>query len=456
MRLRCLIWTGGTILATCAVIGFFILLNSSKNRSDAVEEKILAPGIPLEEKGSPSAYQHSIDPIDEAAATLERLVDISAACPDPAAVILSDACLQAIELFFSNWSFGTQFSTVKPYTTGLKYSRIFNDPGRDRRLVFATLERKECFLSRSEQRSYWGQNFADISEHCHAAAFTNYAQFNAICSEFRDSRDAEKDWIDPERSTYQGKTRFQHFLDVVTQSDGIQDNDAQFERRKRWLWREVLEVRWLKQKCAQFNMVPTMDAVRDLKNYEKLRTHGERIYATFASHWEFVGPSSNIYEALTKLADYLGDGDTREGYRRGGEAWEELVYGRNFQRNLEANPWRKELDQGKLGPSHGRGDRLFVALDAVLALELERIEFDWPWLVESVCKESDYIGTDEIGNMSCQEVVQHFRVAFAEILEDSRKTGDNEEYTRAVNFFERRHQFFNKFEDTAVELGLYD
>ena len=202
--------------------------------------------------------------------------------------------------------------------------------------------------------------------------------------------------------------------------------------------------------------MPVVDAVRDAKEYELLMNLVFRIESSYKEKWESEHYSTNIYEGLTDMASYVGGGFWVKGYRQGSEAWEELVYGRNFDTDLEKYPWRRALDRGSLGPTNSRALRLYTAEYVVASLEDLEVEFDWYWLVESVCKESEYPGTDEVGNMSCQGVVDLMRNTVGQALEENRHSEGGENYERNVASWDRYFQFLDKFQNIALELGIYD
>lgn len=456
MRVRIGHWIAGAFLVGVMVVGGILLIPALQRSLDESEQSIADSDSPVTETQDSSNDSSELDLINEVSTFDDQSFDLLVACPDPAAEHLPETCVRVLDQFFLDWNFGRLSRPVAPSLTWLKFGRIFGDPEKDRKLVLATLEREECFLPYNELEAFWGRNIANRTEQCHSSAFVNYAQFNLICMEFRDGRDSEMKWIHPDVAAYRGKTQFQHFSDTIEESAERNNNDAQFERRKSWLWREVLEARWLKRKCAQFGSVPVMAPVRDTKEYDLLKNLVFRLERSYKEKWESEHYRTNIYEGLIDLASYVGGGFWVKGYRQEGEAWEELVYGRNFDTDLEKYPWRETLDEGRLKPTNGRAMRLNTAWNAVASLEDMEVEFDWYWLVESVCQESEYPGTDEVGNMSCQGVVDLMRNTVGQALDESRHNEDGENYERSVAGWDRYFQFLDKFQNVALELGIYD
>lgn len=454
MQLKPIHWIVCAAVLACAIVGTLIVLTIPSKPSlslpDTAEGSVTA-----DQKQASPAEHVQLEVTDNSPEIDDKPIDFLAICPDPAAEVLSEACLQALDQYFVDRTFGMQVHfSYGTRRRSLTYERVFARPAEDRRRVFATLQRKECFLEGDELYAYWENESQEQKESCHAEAFTNYSQFNVICSVFRNGNDAEREWIDPRRAVYSGSTRFQHFVNVFEESRLDDNNAAEMERRKDWLWKEVLEVRWLKRKCAEFGSVSIMDEDHDIREYEQLRAIMEQlgIHPTFKS----TLARSYIYLGLTELAFRLGDGMLEYGYRQGSEAWEELVYGTKVGKDEKEHSWRIDLDRGRLGPEYGRGIRFLAAWDAVRGMEQEGIKFDWHWLVESVCKESDYQGTDTVGIMNCRDFVSHMREGFAGELDDARRREDRGTYEKNLITAESYFKFLDQLEMTALELGIYD
>lgn len=458
MRLKALHWVVGSILSVFVVVALTLLLARAHEPSLASTDKINGVKISDDRELEILADPSQFEPIEDAVVLDKSMIDLLVACPDPAAENLSLACLQALDSYFLDKTFGKRArSLLIPESdwNALDYRRVFANPLEDRLRVFATLEKEECFLRGDDLQAHWGRNIDDRREICHAEAFTNYAQFNLICAGFRDGRDAEREWIDPRAAIYSGKTRFQHFQGAI---DELFDQNSALskKRRQEWLWAEVLEVRWLKHKCAEFDSVPGMSADRDVREYELLRIQTADNSA-LAKGWKSRHPRSNIYDGLVSLAGFLGDGYLTYGYRQGGEAWEELVYGVPIGGDKEEHPWRADLDRGRLDPTFGRGDRLLTAMTAVFGLQREGIEFDRHWLVESLCRESEYRGPDaERGNISCQDFFHDLRATLVQGLKDMQDTEDQETYAKNQESANRYFRVLDEFERVALELGIYD
>ena len=254
MRTRIELWVAGAILSGVMVVGVFLLLPALQHSPDESEQSTVDVDSPVTETHDSSTDSSELDLINVVANSEDKSTDLMDVCSDPSSEELSQECWIAMDGYFLNWRFGWQNHVFEPGLSWLEFGQIFADPERDRKLVLATLEREECFLPYDEMEAFWGRNTADRIELCHPSSFLNYAQFNLICMQFRDGRDSERQWIDPDVAVYRGKTRFQHFLGAIEESEEGNNNPAQYERRKSWLWSEVLEIRWLKRQCESLSL----------------------------------------------------------------------------------------------------------------------------------------------------------------------------------------------------------
>ncbi len=458
MRMKSASWVETTLVAACLVAVAFPIPTAHGETIIDLGRSIFDTDVFAKPEQSLYAEDLLHDRVDEGKAeTGEEHLDLLTACTDPAREKLSEACLKALDRFFLNKAFGYQSPHYPIHYenlthTTLYYGRIFAEPVADRSRVLSVLDREECFLTGDDRLEYWGRSGRNLKESCHAAAFTNHAQFGAICSGYRGGRDAEREWIDPEWAVYAGKTRFQHFVNVMEEFRKSGDDDAAFERRKNWLWVEVLEARWLKRQCAKSDSVHTLDGDRYVLEFERLKTLATRLQHVPMSIWEARDPRINIYEGLTRLASFLGERLTEQGFREGDEAWQELVYGER----LEDTDWARNLDKNFLCPTNSRGIRMLVGTSIATVLESRGVDFDWHWLVESVCRTSDYRGTDDAGSKSCRWWVDNVR---ADIMNGEFHflfDEDMASYTRNEESLREHLWVFDRFEEVALELGVYD
>ncbi len=445
------------LVVTClAGLLVLVLIQSDKTDSEAAQSPPNADVQPERERSIASNLIQQ-ETIIESPSNSNEKPDLLTGCPDPAVEVLSEACLDALNQHFLSKTFGFKTFYYRSANEGereyfLRYQRIFADPVKDRGRVFATLDQEECFLRGDDYRAYWVNSGLDPKEYCNAEAFTNYAQFGAICYGFREGRDAEREWVAPQQTAYGDKTRFQHFASVLEEFRKSGDNAVAHERRKAWLWEEVLEVRWLKRQCANFESVPTLDGDRYVKEYELLKNFSIQRNYVDERTWESRDPRVNVYESLRRLAAVFGDGLTTRGYRQDWEAWQELVYGVHFGDSLDM----EALDKGRLNPTIAREVRLFTALDASISLDNLNVAYDWHWLVESVCRTSDYRGSDEDGNKSCRWCVADFRRGMAESLVESRDSVGVPLEESIPSPYRDFHRAIDRFEEVALELGIYD
>ncbi len=461
MRKRIAYLIAAMLLVT-GLAGLLVLVLIQSDETDS-EELQLPPNADVQPERERSTLTNLVDQetIAETASNSSDDPDFLTVCTDPTVEILGEDCLRTLDQFFASKTFGEQVKILGPDALILlDYGRIFADPDGDRWRVLATLDNEECFDEGKVNQEYWRRSGRNRYESCNADAFTNYAQFGAICHGFRDGRDAEREWIDRNWVASTGKTRFQHFLGVLDGFRENSDDEVAYERRKEWLWEEVLEVRWLKQQCARFDTVPTLHDDLVSNEYQQIQNLLVRLNHSIGTDWDSQHPRTNIYEGLTVLAWFLGEGVTTEGYRQGSEAWQELVYGVHVERDPKFRDWDdfSKLDRGLLGPTTARGTRMFTAVRAAMALEKLDIDYDWHWLVESVCRTSDYRGPgeEEEGNKSCRWWVSEFRTGLADGPADPRYSQDPEVIAAGNDYTEKFLRALERIEEVAMELGIYD
>ncbi len=104
---------------------------------------------------TPEPINESDDfPVREQSRSDRNESNLLTACPEPADEVLDGTCLQALDQYFLNKAFGYQVQYFQrerkgdPVKRWLEYGRIFADPARDQMLVFATLDREDCFSRR--------------------------------------------------------------------------------------------------------------------------------------------------------------------------------------------------------------------------------------------------------------------------------------------------------------------
>ncbi len=446
------------VVTGLAGLQVLVLVQSDETDSEEPQTPPNADVQPERERSTPPSLVDQ-ETITETPSDRSDDPDFLTVCPDPTVEILGEDCLRTLDQFFASKTFGKQIRLIGPRPlVRLDYGRIFADPDGDRWRVLATLDNEECFDEGKVTQEYWRRSGRNRYESCNAVAFTNYAQFGAICHGFRNGRDAEREWIDRNWVATTGKTRFQHFLGILEDFGEDSDDEVAYEHRKKWLWEEVLEVRWLKRQCARFDTVPTLDGDLVSKEYQQIQNLLVRLDFSVGINWELQHPRTNIYEGLTRLARFLGEGVATEGYRQGSEAWQELVYGVHVERDPKFRDWDDftHLDEGMLGPTTARGTRMFSAVRAAMALEMRDIDYDWHWLVESVCKTSDYRGPDEEGNRSCQWWVRKFRTGLADGPAEPRESQDPEVIAAGNDYKEKFLWALEQIEEVAMELGIYD
>ena len=308
----------------------------------------------------------------------------------------------------------------------LTFERIFADPTGDLLRVQNALSRPECLLK--EDESNW-----ELVETCHAEAFLNYALINRFCFD---------DGLDRRGRTY------------------VWENPTPEEDR--FMWKQDLENEWLRKKCEAID--PALKLTEHSELYQKSDVEPSVLdpieRSILAKGWisvaditelsarldDTAGPLEEwVQEAgLIELSARLGDdtagvifGGTKRFIEKG------YKYGR-FSRLLTSDGWQ-EFAQ-KRQPAADRFLQTFNMLAIAAAHRpdpRDEIDFDWELIARHLCEppynKSKSYSTEEQENpesKSCREVVHELR-------------------RRDIKFAPLQ-QTLDKFEQVAIELGVYE
>lgn len=303
---------------------------------------------------------------------------------------------------------GIEFSLVK-LDNPMTYERLFSDPDGDFARLEHALTRNECLTT--------NENLArsELKEICHADAFTNVAALIEFCHGSFDAIDYVKQ--------------------AVEQYHGVQTEQEVIDKT----WKDFVERRWVAQQCRRINWVVDLDLSSDPRQFELLLAIGDP---------ERIDPDDNRV-ALDKLLRKQGLYERRErdvlyrtlievGARLGDDAaalTDEGLYNGRFTSLFASQSWR-DLSSVQ-SPSESR---LQLVVDFIFALEKDKTDFDWEWLVTHICAPQEFwtITSAEFSKpRSCRDVV-------------------NSLYNNLESTSERGLQILDEFERVAIELDVYN
>lgn len=234
-----------------------------------------------------------------------------------------------------------------------------------------------------------------LKERCHAEAFMNYAEFYHVC--FRHGSSPTRTWLAPRTA----KTFVQK-------------------------WKEMLEEHWIKQQCNKFDSTIAIHESHP-EQFETLVAMGmpefDESKETLREHYPTDFQKKHfVYNTMIEFAARLGDQSAALTYK--GQPYGQL------SGLFSSEPWNT-IQIAYDDPSR---ERVEQALDFISLLEPFKVQFNWEWLVEHMCYRSD---DDESDNpVSCRDIVYDMH------------TVDQVEG--------RQLELVNKFEQVAIELGVYE
>ncbi len=289
----------------------------------------------------------------------------------------------------------------------LTFERIFADPAGDLARVQDALSNPECLLEGDETN--W-----ELKETCHADAFMNYAMFNRYCYNSGRIRASTVDAEDP--TPEQNVSR----------------------------WKHDLEEAWIEKKCDTFAPELRLTAERypELTEWLWSLTNPEERDMMEVLYGRKSMLSGNLIEHAARLGDNAA-GLTQIVPRLHSEVG--AVYGR-FSWLLDSEDWYEFARKQEPSTEHFRHTFKMLALASARRPDpRDEIKFDWEWVARHLC-EPPYYNEYEIYHhevsgeipepKSCQEIVHELRQSELNIAPV--------------------HRALDKFEQVAIELGVYE
>ena len=301
----------------------------------------------------------------------------------------------------------------------MTYERVFRDPRGDRARVLEALSRPECQFADGELIRW------ELKETCNADAFANYVNFLKVCQ-------------------YQGY--LSRWIALTKDDQALFETDSD---RDPWenlgqedriiLIKKHIEHAWAHEECKSSGL-PNLEFepfAADRELYQMLELVGRRV-----GERDPDLPKSNIAEPSNKaelaklfliaIAARLGDEWARHEYF-GSDRWRLDSWDRYVQ---SEHPWRSQTKIfERFHNSMPSVGQVIDAVELVLALEDDKVEFDWQYLVNELCE----YHVEEAGtSTNCQTAI--------ELLDQS---WDPVTYQRHLSVL-------SKFRAIALELDVYN
>lgn len=301
----------------------------------------------------------------------------------------------------------------------MTYERVFRDPRGDRARVLEALSRPECQFADGELIRW------ELKETCNADAFANYVNFLKVCQ----YQGYLSRWI---ALTKDDQARFETDFDRDPWENLGQENRI-------FLIKKHIEHAWAHEECKSSGL-PNLEFesfAADRELYQMLELVGRRV-----GERDPDLPKSNIAEPSNKaelaklfliaIAARLGDEWARHEYF-GSDRWRLDSWDRYVQ---SEHPWRSQTKIfERFHNSMPSVGQVIDAVELVLALEDDKVEFDWQYLVNELCE----YHVEEAGtSTNCQTAI--------ELLDQS---WDPVTYQRHLSVL-------SKFRAIALELDVYN
>lgn len=416
--------------ATSLIVVVFILNFSSDSTSSPIAQKVSSIGETTSELNhvgetvpSTNANERSED-VWEICGLSEFPTESESAKALVQTLEISQECLSALEIHtlktnpFERNGLAVvkgipEFSLVildNPMT----YERIFEDPAEDLQRIIEALSQPDC-----EWEEFYGKK--ELSEVCHAEAFTNYATFYHACFNMAGKK------------SKQAKMYFhlQHYYIFEAQEpkpDNITD-----------MWQGYLEYRWVEEKCKEFGSEVALSAENYPREFETLRKYSESRVSSYDYQLLLLEREKNPlfslpftkYDLITILLDF--------GAELGDEAAGLALLDRGvFANKLHNGKWTELKIERALST-----ERLREFLWFALGLERRGVKLNWDWLVRHICSSQTAIESDKSAteHANCRAAI-------------------NDLYTkRASSGHEREDPLLvalDRFQRFAIELDVYE
>ena len=292
----------------------------------------------------------------------------------------------------------------------MTHERIFRDPNGDRARVLEALSRPECQFADGELIRW------DLKETCHADAFANYVNFLRVCQ-------------------YQGYLgRWIHIQEMDRELFANSSEQSPWydlgEEDRVSLLKKHLEYSWMFDQCESSGL-PNLEFEPDAADkelYRQLELVGQRINEPERPSYSDK-KLAELY--LIGIAARLGDDWAIHEYK-GSKLFQLDTWDRYVQAH---HSWRAETEHLEEFQSKPLSvQQVIDAVDLVLALEDDKVSFDWKYLVDVLCTYSP----EETGtSTSCQVVIEQLDQTLDPVI---------------------HHRYFSvlaKFRSVALELDVY-
>ena len=303
----------------------------------------------------------------------------------------------------------------------MTYERIFRDPLGDRERVLEALSRPECQFTDNELIRW------ELKETCHADAFANYINFLRVCKyEGYLSR-----WIALKEDDYA-------LFGIRPDRDPWDDLESE---DKLLLLKKHLEHSWARDQCERSGL-PNLEFKSDSADtdfYQMLELVGQRVSEgepvlsddSIGTFQENSNKADAAEQFLLAIAARLGDEWASHEYT-GTDRWRLDSWDHYVQ---SQHPWRTQTDSLKGFLSSAPSiPQVVKAVELVLALENDEVNFDWEYLVEVLCT---YTEEEASGVTSCQTAI--------EMLDQSWDPTSHQRHLSVLS----------KFRSVALELEVY-
>lgn len=331
--------------------------------------------------------------------------DLIENCPPPLEK-LTAKCKNAVDEYFENLPLENSGTTWITLPNRLTYGRAFKNPKLDRNRVLQALQKKECRLEDGETVRW------DLSESCQADAFANLSVFLWPCSKYGSPINTPDYLVDMSQYADREFTEPEHYNRIL---------------HKKVM--RILEKHWFIGQCSRHEQ---SDIQFDEEQYRVLISIAKRL----GEVWDEASGVPETY-VLKSLAARLGDNSTAVLY----SGPSSLAKGNSWTKHInEMWPWNDVIQRIRggaqtldefFGGIPRTGERLKMGIFVAVSLQKSGLEFDWNWLVKTVCKRRN---SEE---PTCQSAIGDLKPTLE---------WDQESEIQALN----------KFESTSRDLGLYD
>ncbi|MXW53749.1 MAG: hypothetical protein F4Z66_07165, partial [Gammaproteobacteria bacterium] len=278
---------------------------------------------------------------------------------------LSEKCKSAVDEYFEDLPLETSRTTWIALPNRLTYGRVFKSPELDRNRVLQALGERQCRLEDGETVRW------DLSEFCHADAFANLSVFLWSCSKYGSPTNPTDYLVDMSQYADREFTEPEHYNRIL---------------HKKVV--RVLEKHWFSNQCSRHELSEIrFDEEQDQEHYRVLFSIAKRLREV----WD---EPSNVPETyvLKSLAARFGDNSTALLYSGPSSLAKDNSWTKHMN---EMWPWKDAIQRIRgdfltldefFSGTPRTGARLKTGIFMAVSLQKSGLEFDWNWLVTTVCK----------------------------------------------------------------------